>query len=229
MKQKYYCYSLSTRLFETLFVFMFFAFSLWCIFDSTVRDALPIVIPAFFIVGACTFPVYFRTATVSDDEITADILAFLKKRTIKVCEIKNFHVTASKAGNTLVLHLGEKNGKEDFLKIDFSDERFIAQMSAILRKKFESDIEGQKAIMRNGGAFINASSRKMRFFSDGIQNLKTHEIFRWENIRASVEEKKNGIQYVFEIDKKVKFFYERSCFLFALEDFLDECFQKTQH
>ena len=32
----------------------------------------------------------------------------------------------------------------------------------------------------------------MRFFSDGIQNLKTHEIFRWENIRASVEEKKNG-------------------------------------
>ena len=102
-------------------------------------------------------------------------------------------------------------------------------MSAILRKKFESDIEGQKAVMRSGGAFINASSRKMRFFSDGIQNLKTHEIFRWENIRASVEEKKNGKQYVFEIDKKVKFFYERSCFLFALEDFLDECFQKTQH
>lgn len=229
MKQKYYCYSLSTRIFETLFVFMFFAFSLWGIFDSTVRDALPIVIPAFFIVGAFTFPVYFRTATVSEEEITADILAFLKKRTIKVCDIKNFHVTTSKTGNTLVLHLGEKNGKEDFLKIDFYDERFIAQISAILRKKFESDIEGQKAIMRSGGAFINASFRKMRFFSDGIQNLKTHEIFRWENIKSSVEEKKNGKQYVFEIDKKVKFFHERSCFLFALEDFLDECFQKTQH
>lgn len=218
MKQKYHCYSLFDRIFIGAVSLLFFTFAILGITDKELR----FMIPLFLLISGPCFLMYFTTVEVSDTELTADIWAFLKKRTVRVSDIEYFHVTKERSGYTLFLGLPDKNGKGDVLKILFYDKNFVEQMSKILKEKFASDLQKAKEEMITQGIQINASHRKLKFDEKGIENLKTHDFFSWNKVTSSVEQTKKGRKYSFTIDKTVTFELDKKYFLFALEAVLDE-------
>lgn len=222
MKHKYKCYPLFDKIFIFVLLLFFAGIFVLCSDDEEFIKSLPIFVPVFLVLFVCFFCGFLRTVEVSDTEITADIWAFFKKRTIRVSDIVYFRVFKERSLHVLFLGLPDKNGKPDALKIVFFDKRFIEQMTGILRKRFAKDIQKAKEEMKADGIHINASHRKLKFDEKGIENLKTHDFFPWNEVTASVEQTKKGKKYIFTIDKTVNFELARSYFLFQLEDLLDD-------
>lgn len=221
MKEKYNCYPVYLK----VLILLLLAFPVWAFFYFTRDenfDGIAVFIAAVFIFMLISvFFVFFRKVEIDDDKITTDTIAFLKKKSILISEIKDFRVKIERDTKVLVLSVEEKE-----VKIIFYQEKFVSRIREILRRQCSDLILQDLENIRKNGFYIGSIFRSILFNSDGITDLKTKQHFPWKDVTCHVKESRHGRKYLFLAGKKIPVEITYSHFCFAVEDFFDEMSKK---
>ena len=223
MKEKYNCYPVYLIL-MILFILGFFSWAFFYSIRDENFDGIAVFISlALILMLISSFFVFFRKVEIDDDKITTDTIAFLKKKSILISEIKDFRVKIERDTKVLVL-----SGEEKEVKAIFYQEKFVSRMREILRRQCGNTILQDVENIRKNGFYIGSIFRSTLFNSDGITDLKTKELFPWKDISCTIKESKHGKKYLFFAGKKIPVKITWSHFCLAVEDFFDEMSRKCK-
>lgn len=223
MKEKYNCYPVYSK----VLVLLLLGFPAWAFFyftrDENFDGSSVFITTVFILMFILSLFVFFRKVEIDGDKITVDIIAFFKKKSILISEIKDFRVKSERDTNVLIL-----SGEEKEVKAIFCQEKFVSRMREILRRQCGNTILQNVENIKKNGFYIGSIFRSNLFNADGITDLKTKQFFPWNEISCNVKESKHRKKYLFFAEKKIPVQITYSHFCFAIEGFFDEMSEKCK-